>query len=197
MNQLTFVKKQGKEILSFANDFAKIRITVFRDFPYLYEGSFEYELNYIQTYASCENALVFAVYDGDEMVGATTCVPLKDETFNIQKPFIDNGYDISSIFYFGESILLHPYRGQGLGNRFFDEREAFSRSFGNYKITAFCAVNRTENHSLKQKDYTPNDAFWTKRNYIKHPDLTCEMSWQDIEQQEETTKTLTFWLKNS
>lgn len=197
MNQLTFVKKQGKEIPSFANDFAKLRITVFRDFPYLYEGNLNYELDYIQTYSSCENALVFAVYDGDEMVGATTCMPLKDETFNIQKPFIDNGYDIRSIFYFGESILLHPYRGQGLGHRFFDEREAFSRSFGNYKMAAFCAVDRPENHPLKPKDYSPNDAFWTKRNYIKHPELTCKMSWQDIEQQEETTKTLTFWLKNS
>lgn len=197
MNQLTFVKKQGKEILSFANEFAELRIAVFGDFPYLYEGSIEYELDYIQTYASCKNALVFAVYDGVKMVGATTCVPLKDETINVQKPFIDEGYDINSVFYFGESILLQPYRGQGLGHRFFDERESFARSFGNYKMTAFCAVNRSEYHPLKPKNYTPNDAFWKKRNYTKHSELTCEMSWQDIGEQKETIKTLTFWLKNS
>jgi hypothetical protein len=192
MNQLTFIKKQGKEILSFANAFAQLRISVFKEFPYLYEGSMEYELDYIQT---CENALVFAVYDGEKMVGVTTCLPLKNETLNIQKPFIDNGYDVNSIFYFGESILLHPYRGQGLGHRFFDEREAFVQSFENYKMTAFCAVNRPENHPLKQNNYVPNDVFWTKRNYTKHPELTCEMSWLDIEQQEETIKELTFWIK--
>ena len=78
--QLRFVKKQGNEILSFAPDFAELRIAVFRDFPYLYEGSMEYELEYIRTYASCEDAFVFAVYHGDQMVGATTCVPLKYET---------------------------------------------------------------------------------------------------------------------
>ncbi len=195
MDQLTFVKKQGNDILSFAPDFAKLRIAVFRDFPYLYEGTLDYELAYIQTYATCENALVFAVYDGEEMVGATTCVPLKDETENVRKPFTDAGYDIDSIFYFGESILLKAYRGRGLGHRFFDERESFARSSGNYKITAFCSVNRPEHHPLKPQDYVANDAFWKKREYIKHPRLTCKMSWLDLGETTETDKTLTFWLK--
>lgn len=196
MHQLSFVKKQGSEILDFAEDFAKLRIAVFRDFPYLYEGSMEYEMDYIQTYSSCENAFVFAVYDKTEMVGATTCIPLKDETGNVQQPFLKQGYDINSIFYFGESILLHPYRGQGLGHRFFDEREHFARSFGTYRLSSFCAVNRTENHPLKPHDYLPNDLFWEKRGYTKHPDLMCDMNWLDINETQESSKTLTFWLKS-
>lgn len=195
MYPLTFEKKQGNDILSFAADFAKLRITVFKDFPYLYEGSIGYELDYIQTYAACENAMVFAVYDGREMIGATTCIPLDHETENVQKPFIDNNYNVNNIFYFGESILLKRYRGRGLGHRFFDEREAFARSFETYSIAAFCAVNRADNHPLKPVDYVPNDAFWEKRNYTKHPELFCEMSWLDLHETEETNKTLTFWLK--
>lgn len=196
MNQLTFVTKKGNEILSFANDFAKLRIAVFKDFPYLYEGTLEYELDYIQTYSSCPDAFVFAVYDGDEMVGATTCVPLKYETENVQQPFLDAGYDINSIFYFGESILLKAYRGQGLGHRFFDEREAFAKTFGNYNIAAFCSVNRPETHALKPQNYVPNDAFWQKRGYEKVPKLVCTMSWQDVDETMETEKQLTFWLRS-
>ena len=195
MNQLTFETKQGKEILSFANDFAKLRIAVFRDFPYLYEGTLVYELNYVQTYAKCENAFVFAIYDGKEMVGATTCIPLIHETANVQLPFIQAGYDIDSIFYFGESILLKPYRGKGFGHRFFEEREKFANSFGTYITAAFCSVERSIDHPLRPNDYVPNDLFWKKRNYTKFPELTCKMSWQDIDQSEENEKTLTFWLK--
>lgn len=195
MEQLAFVKKQGKDILNFAHDFAKLRIAIFRDFPYLYDGTLEYELDYIQTYSACENALVFAVYDEKQMVGATTCIPMKNETENIQKPFLNTGYDIDTVFYFGESILLRPYRGRGLGHRFFDEREQFARSFGTYRLTTFCAVNRPEEHPLKPHDYIPNDAFWEKREYARHTELTCEMNWPDLNETKETSKTLTFWLK--
>jgi GNAT superfamily N-acetyltransferase len=195
MNQLSFVKKQGKSILEIAEDFAQLRIAVFKDFPYLYEGTLEYELDYIQTYSSSEEAFIFAVYDGNQMIGATTCIPLIYETENVQQPFINNGIDCHSVFYFGESILLKQYRGQGLGHRFFDEREAYAKTFEGVHLTAFCAVNREENHPLKPVDYIPNDVFWSKRGYTKHPELTCEINWQDVNEVSDSPKTLTFWLK--
>jgi len=195
MNSLQFIKKQGIEILDFAHDFAKLRITVFREFPYLYDGSLAYELEYIQTYAKSENAMVFAVYDGKEMVGATTCVPLSEETENVKQPFQKAGYDVDKVFYFGESLLLRSHRGLGLGHRFFDEREAFAKSFGTYSLTTFCAVNRPDDHPLKPANYHANDAFWKKRNYQKQDGLTCFMSWQDLTETEESDKILTFWTK--
>lgn len=195
MNSLQFIKKQGNEILDFAADFAKLRITVFREFPYLYDGSLDYELEYIQTYAKSENAMVFAVYDGDQMVGATTCVPLSEETPNVQQPFINAGLEVDKIFYFGESLLVKSYRGLGLGHRFFDERETFARSFENYELTAFCAVDRPTNHPLKPDDYHSNDGFWTKRNYKKQAHLSCLMRWQDLTETKESDKSLTFWTK--
>lgn len=195
MNSLHFVKKQGNEILDFAADFAKLRITVFREFPYLYDGSLDYELEYIQTYAKSEKAMVFAVYDGDQMVGATTCVPLSEETPNVQQPFINAGLEVDKIFYFGESLLVKSYRGLGLGHRFFDERETFARSFENYELTAFCAVDRPMNHPLKPDDYHSNDGFWTKRNYKKQAHLSCLMRWQDLTETKESDKSLTFWTK--
>lgn len=193
---LHFLQKRGKAILELAEDFAGLRIAVFRDFPYLYEGTPAYEMNYIRTYAACRDALVFGVYDGDRMVGATTCLPLIHETENVRKSFIEQGYDIDRIFYFGESILLKEYRGQGLGHRFFDERESFASSFGKYDITTFCAVNRPGNHPLKPSDYVPNDHFWIKRGYEKHEELICQMNWQDINEDHESSKTLTFWLRS-
>lgn len=195
VNTLRYVRKTGASILSVVDDFAAVRMRVFHDFPYLYEGTLEHEREYLQTYCNAPDAFLFAAYDGDKMIGATTCLPLKDEVAEVQQPFLDVGIDISEVFYFGESVLLPEYRGLGLGHRFFDEREAHVQSFGTYKYMAFCAVNREENHPLKPADYRPNDAFWTKRGYRKNPDLVCSMSWPDIGQTAVTTKSLTFWMK--
>ena len=153
MSALSYITKKGSGIESVFDDLAALRIAVFHDYPYLYEGSVEYEKEYLKTYSNSERSFLFAVYDGQKMVGATTCIPLKDETAEVRKPFEDAGFDIDTIFYFGESILLPEYRGLGLGHRFFDEREAHARSFGKYQMTCFCSVDRGDNHPAKPAGY--------------------------------------------
>ena len=193
---LSYLSKQGPAIESVFDDLAKLRIAVFRDFPYLYEGSPEYEKEYLKTYTHSERAFLFAVYDGEKMVGATTCIPLRDETADVQAPFEKAGLNIDSIFYFGESILLPEYRGLGLGHRFFDEREKHASSFGTFKTICFCAVERI-NHPAQPADYRPNNAFWIKRGYEKVPNLKATMEWPDIGETISTPKTMVFWMKDS
>ncbi len=193
MQTLSFIQKKGAEITTVFEDLANLRITVFRDFPYLYEGSVDYEMEYLKIYSQTEKALLFAVYDGSKMVGATTCIPLADEAPEVRLPFEKAGLTIDSIFYFGESILLKEYRGLGLGHRFFDEREAHARSFGNFKTTCFCAVDRGENHPLQPENYRPNDAFWLKRGYQKELSLQSTFEWPDINESVSTPKTMIYW----
>jgi GNAT superfamily N-acetyltransferase len=193
---LTFVSRTGREIKSAFDDLAKLRIAVFHDFPYLYEGSIAYEKEYLKIYSQSKDAFLFAVYDGGNMVGATTCIPLIEETDEVQKPFADAGYDTSTIFYFGESILLSEYRGLGLGHRFFDERESHAKSFGTYINTCFCSVVRADDHPAKPNDYRPNDQFWQNRGYRKDPSLVSHMQWLDIGEERETRKEMVFWVKD-
>ena len=192
---LTFITKRGPEIAAVFEDLGKLRIAVFRDFPYLYEGTLEHEKEYLQTYADSSHAFLFAVYDGLTMVGATTCIPLVDETDDVRLPFEQAGFDLNSIFYFGESILLPFYRGLGLGHRFFDEREAHARSFGTFTTTCFCAVERDEDHPAQPQIYRPNDTFWTKRGYQKQPTLQSTFEWLDIGQAQPTTKKMVYWMR--
>ena len=189
---LSFVTKKGSEIASVFDDLARLRIGVFRDFPYLYEGSIDYEKEYLKTYTQSRRSFLFAVYSGSQMVGATTCIPLSDETADIRKPFEEASYDLDKIFYFGESILLPSFRGLGLGHRFFDEREAHARQFDTFKKTCFCAVERPENHPAKPLDYRPNDAFWLKRGYRKQPALQSLMEWPDVGEVASTPKRMVY-----
>lgn len=192
---LRFERRTGREIEAVFPELARLRIEVFRDFPYLYDGSIEYEQAYLQTYAGAGRAFLFAVYDGDGMVGATTCIPLRDETPDVQKPFLENGYDLDRIFYFGESLLLPAYRGLGLGHRFFDEREAHAASFGEYGLSCFCAVERPPDHPLRPGNYRPLDEFWTKRGYRKVPGLQSMFDWPDIGEAESTAKPMIYWTR--
>ncbi|WP_353717310.1 GNAT family N-acetyltransferase [Dyadobacter sp. 676] len=193
--ELTFVRKTGAGIAEVFDDLAGLRIVVFREYPYLYEGSVEYEKGYLQTYLQSERSFLFAVYAGGTMVGATTCIPLADETAEIRKPFQDAGFDVGSVFYFGESILLPAYRGIGLGHRFFDEREAHARSFNHFTTCCFCSVDRGDSHPLKPAHYRSNDAFWLKRGYKKEHVLQSTMEWPDLGQPVSTPKTMIFWTK--
>lgn len=193
--ELYFIKKTGAEIRDCFDDLAQLRIAVFRDFPYLYEGTVDYEKSYLETYAQSERAVLFAVYDGAKMVGATTAIPLSDETEDVQAPFVQHNFDIHQLFYFGESILLKPYRGLRLGHRFMDERENHAKSFGQYTHTTFCSVVRPEEHPLRPEDYRPNDAFWNKRQYVQQPELTTLFDWPDIGETISTPKTMIYWMK--
>ncbi len=192
---LSFFRKTGAQFAEVFEDLARLRISVFRDFPYLYEGTVDYEKAYLQTYANSPRSFLFAVYDEGRMVGATTCIPLSDETEEVREPFVNAGYNLSKIFYFGESLLLPAYRGIGLGHRFFDEREAHAASFGEYEYTCFCAVVRPDDHPLRPPNYQPLDAFWTKRGYRKEPRLQSLFDWPDLGEPASTSKPMVYWLR--
>ncbi len=195
MKSLSFICRKGSEIATVFNDLAGLRIAVFRDYPYLYEGSVDYEKEYLSTYSQSERSFLFAVYSGRKMVGATTCIPLPDEEPAIRQPFEEAGLAVNRIFYFGESILLPEFRGIGLGHRFFDEREAHARSFGTYEQACFLSVDREATHPAKPGNYRPNDAFWKKRGYRKVPAIRASLEWTDVGRKEASPKTLLCWMR--
>ena len=67
----------GDSLTSALPDVARLRMAVFRDWPYLYDGDAEYEENYLQAYRS-PGAVVVAALDGDRIVGAATGAPMAD-----------------------------------------------------------------------------------------------------------------------
>ncbi|MBL9151318.1 MAG: GNAT family N-acetyltransferase [Verrucomicrobiales bacterium] len=172
-----------------------LRIAVFREYPYLYDGTLDYERAYLRTYLDSPRSLVVLAFDGDSVVGATTCVPMADEGPEFRAPFEAASYDIGGICYFGESILLPSYRGHGIGKAFFDRREDHARTLPGLRHTTFCAVDRPDSHPLRPADYRTLDAFWISRGYKRRPELRCEFHWKEIGETESTGKKLTFWVK--
>ena len=184
------------ELRAFLPDLARLRIEVFRDFPYLYDGTVEYEEKYLETYTECPESIVVLVLDGEKAVGATTGLPMDAETEEFRKPFVEAGHDPARIFYCAESVLLPAYRGRGVYPKFFAEREGHARALGRFDLCAFCCVQRPEDHPLRPADYVPLDRIWSKFGYVKHPELTTTYDWKDVDTAEETAKPMVFWLKS-
>lgn len=195
MTSLSTMHCSGADIAAHVEALAALRIRVFRDFPYLYDGDLAYERDYLTTYVQSPRSLAFIVHDGEALVGATTALPLQDEEPAFRQPLADAGFDTSTVFYFGESLLLPDYRGRGLGHRFFDEREAWARQAGGFRHACFCAVQRPVDHPLRPRGYEPLDRFWRKRGYTRRDEITAVYRWRDIGADHETDKRLIFWLR--
>jgi GNAT superfamily N-acetyltransferase len=100
------------------DDLARLRITVFREYPYLYDGDLDYERDYLAAYMHSQAAVIIgAIVDG-RLVGAATAAPLEDHFDEFEAPLRRCGLETVRIFYFGESVLERAWRGQGIGGRF-------------------------------------------------------------------------------
>lgn len=192
---LTVRSVRGEELAARLDAVAALRIAVFRDWPYLYDGDADYERRYLATYAQAPGSVVVLALDGARVVGASTGLPLAQDGPAFQAPFLARGMDVANVFYFGESVLLPEYRGRGVGHAFFDQRESHARALGGYAWTAFAAVDRAPDDPRRPADYRPNDAFWTKRGYVRQPGMTMRLAWKERGEAGESGKPLTFWLR--
>lgn len=185
----------GAALAAALEDVARLRIEVFRAWPYLYDGDLAYERDYLQSYRDSKGAIVVGAYDGDRLVGAATGTPLADHAEDFADAFAGSGLDLAEVFYCAESVLLPAYRGQGAGHGFFDTREAHARALG-FAKSAFCAVQRPQDHPLRPDGYAPLDPFWRKRGYTPLPGVVAEFAWKDLDQPTETRKPLQFWCRD-
>jgi GNAT superfamily N-acetyltransferase len=184
----------GPEAGSHVDALAALRIGVFREFPYLYDGDRAYESAYLRRYLECPRCVILLAFAGDRLVGASTGLPMAEER-DFAEPFRARGDDLDVLFYFGESMLLPAFRGRGLGHVFFDRREAFARKLGGFRVTAFCAVERPSDHWARPAGYRSLEGFWRRRGYSRHPELQARFPWKDVGEERETEKVLTFWTR--
>lgn len=182
----------GEALAAALEDVARLRISVFRDFPYLYDGDADYERDYLRAYQS-PGAVVVAAMDGPRVVGAATGAPMTDHAADFGAAFTTRPEPLDRIFYCAESVLLPEYRGRGLGHAFFDLREAHARDLG-ARWCAFCSVIRPMDHPERPADYRPLDGFWQKRGYRQLPGVVAHFGWKDLGEPAETEKELQFWM---
>jgi GNAT superfamily N-acetyltransferase len=188
----------GEALARHLDDLADLRIAVFRDYPYLYDGAGAhgraYERAYLSAYARSAGAVIIGAFADGALVGAATAAPMADHAEAFAAPFAARGMDIARISYFGESVLLPQWRGHGIGHAFFDRREAAARERG-FAIAAFCAVIRPSDHPDRPADYSPLDPFWRRRGFAPVEGLVASFDWKEPGSEGELPHDMQFWVK--
>ena len=173
------------------------RITTFRDYPYLYQGTLEEESAYLNLCSSSPDAVVAVAYSNAEPVGFLTGMSLV--VFDEHCPGTIEGFrkehlDSESCYYLPEIIIVSAHRKQGLARRLFSTIEDYARKKG-YKTTSILTENADD--LQKPKGYLSQDPLWRKLGYVKSP-IMINTDWDTIQLNESVKKqthTLTFWLK--
>ncbi|MXO66188.1 GNAT family N-acetyltransferase [Altericroceibacterium endophyticum] len=184
----------GAEITDALEDLAALRIRVFADYPYLYDGDAAYEAEYLAEFAVAPGAVLIGAFDGVKLVGAATASPMWAQKEAFRAPFERAGLDTQRLFYFGESVLLPEYRGQGIGHAFFDQREAAALA-ADARQACFASVIRADDHPARPENYRPLDSFWIGCGYAPVPGLITELDWKEHGEAGESTKPLQNWLR--
>ncbi|WP_313804806.1 GNAT family N-acetyltransferase [Sphingobium sp.] len=187
------VERIGRDAMSL-RELATLRMTVFRAWPYLYDGSLDYEADYLAEFLNDDAAMLVVARLGEIPVGMATASPMATQSDIVRAPFLAAGIDVGRLFYFGESVLLPAFRGLGLGHRFFDEREAEARRAGANRAT-FCAVQRDEDHPSKPEKARDLKPFWRKRGYHPSAQFDTTMMWQEVGEPHEREHRMRFWMK--
>jgi len=191
MSKLHINTVTGAALAPHVEALARLRLTVFAEWPYLYDGVESDEERYLGNYANSPGAAIVMALDGAVVVGAATCQPMLEAAPGVRAC----GLDAATHAYFGESVLLPKYRGRGAGVAFFVAREAHARALG-LPHAAFCAVVRNPNDPRWPADYVPLDGFWRKRGYTPRPEHSCIMQWAEPgDAGRETPHSLGFWTR--
>lgn len=177
------------------DEIAALRIAVFREWPYLYDGDHGYERQYLKPYIESGAALVVGAFDGSRLAGISTATPMEDHAAEFGAAFAGRPEPLTSIFYGGESLLLPDYRGRGIGQRFFDHREARARELGRSHV-AFCSVTRPPDHPAKPAGARSNEAFWSRRGYAPLPGVVAQFEWRDTGDDLASPHLMQFWMRS-
>ena len=184
----------GAAITPYLHSIARLSAEVFKEYPYLCDIDPEKEVIELHRYGEHEEAIAVLLFDGSEVVGAATGIPLKDDSNDLKAPFIARGMEVSSYYHFAEALLHKGFRGRGLGHHFYDIREDFARRCG-YTYTCLFARDCEDITALQPKDYYPLEDFWRKKGYVHHRELQIKPLWPCSGDKEEKEHPCSFWIK--
>lgn len=196
---ISIITLQGPQIVPFLKHLYSLRIEVLQEFPYLYAGNEDYEIQYSKHFSHSENSILVIARDNhvNKIIGAATAIPLEEADDEVRRPFLQKGYNLEDVFFYRESVILHGFRGKGLGKLFFVEREkAALKQNPKLKYITFWTVERTADHPARPRNYKSLSNLWHKQGFQECSQLRTQFSWPEVDKQNNALNTMVFWIKN-
>ncbi|MBW7923053.1 MAG: GNAT family N-acetyltransferase [Rubellimicrobium sp.] len=192
---LEYVVHTGDDIAPVLPDVARLRIEVFREWPWLYDGEQAQEEKALAGYCACDSSIVVTARADGNVVGAATGLRMDHADKGYSEAFALTELPQDQTFYLAESVLLPEHRGQGAGHAFFALRERHALALG-LRWAVFCSVIRPDDHPLKPEGARSLDRFWLGRGYRPLLGVSAEFRWKDIDDRARSPKPMQFWIRD-
>lgn len=189
---MTILELKGTQVLDYLDQLAGLRLNIFREYPYLYDGQLEDERRYLSGYA--DQGLVLLALDAGRVAGAITGMPLAQESEAFVAPFRNAGLAPEQFYYIGELLLQADYRNLGWGSRLLDRLEQLVGDEGSFSQYCLATVVRPEAHPSRPIGFVPIERFCRRHGYSLMNGVTAQVPWQELDGQV-SSKQLEFWHK--
>lgn len=184
----------GLNVKKYLEEIASLRIEIFREYPYLYDGNRNDELNYLQHYAEVSDACAIVAFDDENVVGAATGIPLGREE-GLHAPFANSHHPVNETYYVGELLFYPAYRNQGLGVDLLAMMENYVRFLGRYRYLACATVVRPDDHPQRPQEYVQIERFLARTGFVALPGITTSFAWREIDGSS-SEHPMQFWVKS-
>ena len=185
---------QGSQIQEYLDQIAQLRLTIFKEYPYLYDGRLKDELVYLQHFANHAETIAIIASCGNQLAGAVTAIPLQFESEELTSPFAVTPYPVERVMYVGELLFYPDYRNKGLGTRLLSRIEQHTLTWNNYEYLTSATVMRPEDHSCRPEGYVPIERFLQRNRFDKLPGVTSHFTWKEIDGTRRDHE-MQFWIK--
>lgn len=172
---------------SYLEALAHMRIQVFAEYPYLYEGNLAYEKDYLERYARCPEAILAALLDEQGIAqGFCTGIPLCHEEDELRNP-IPKPWE--HCFYIGEILLAPEIRGQGWGKQMMTKILSLSEERGFSKHYLYTVVEPLEH---RPSHYQSPAFLWESLHFHK-TNLRTQFEWKRWDQNQTAFHLMDLW----
>lgn len=174
----------GKGTAYVIDTVSAMRTRHFRDYPYLYDATFDpgYEKRYIQELTQNPHAMVVLAYADNKLIAISTSLPLvsdADILHGIESKFKQQGYsDLSQFYYWSEVVIESEFRGSPVIFHLHEFFEFQTVSLG-YTHACCATVVRDENDPRKPIDYRDSDSLWRRLGYTR-TNILFEYRWPTL-----------------
>ena len=187
----------GQAIVPYVKDITTLSLIIYKEYPYLYDGTEEDYLPAIEHYSHSEKGIACVLFDDTKPIGVAIGMPISEMREKYQQPFLHARPEENpdEIFYLGELLLLKEYRGQGFGKQMYLELERLVIE-ENFKKICFCKSNEDDpDPSIMPENYRPLDEFWKKLEF-ERCDVSVSVYWKNIFETDESPHELVYWIKS-
>lgn len=189
---MTIIELSGERVLGYLDQLAGLRLSIFQEYPYLYDGRLEDERRYLGGYA--DHGQVLLAVDSGRVVGAITGMPLVEESELLVEPFRAAGLAPERGYYIGELLFLQRWRHRGWGSRLLARLEELIRLQGDYSYCCFVTVIRPPDHPLQPVGFVPIESFCQHQGYRRLNNTMAQLAWREVDGQV-SNKRLACWYK--